>query len=580
MRLNRTKFLLLALTLSLVLTVYLPAAIPNAHAQMVGTTILNVKISSTIIYPGVNFTISGLLETTSGEVLPYKNLTITCVYESFQTMTNGFGEFNSDVSFPPGSHAGPTNVTVTYTPYPYSQDVQMYLVTSTSVPVTLEYPQSVLSAQTFAVQTPFPKPKSISFHGNAYIDTSQSRIGTGSLKLESTGDEITTDPSSDFAFGTHDFTFDMWVRFSALPQTGNSLVFLQQYQNPGNVIIAGLANVSNTQEVTFYSKINGGSAHFASGPIQTISTDVWYHVAWVRSNGTVTIYWNGENMASVPDNDTIPELNTPMQFGSYPQLYGWLDEVRISNVARWTTNFTPPTTPYHRDISTVLLLHFDDPNGTRSTTDDVDTSLQTRIYQNITTVTESRALAVIGKLTTQTQTPLELRNITIYLDGNPVGNTTTTNTGSFAFSFIVPEILSNGPHEIVVSFAALNDTYAPSKTILQFDVAAPSNSTFTTTAQITQTGATTTQPTSTNILIIPIIAAILLASTLSSYFLITRRKKTEPISENIPSSSPDVTSEISPKTSSDVHCEFCGRLIPRNSNYCDRCGKPNLLKDQ
>ena len=393
---------------------------------MVGTTIINVKVSSTIVYPGANFTISGLLETVSGEVLPYKNVTITCAYESFPTMTNGFGVFNSDVSFPPGSPAGTTNITVTYTPYAYSQDVQMYLVTSTSVPVTVEYPQSVLTAQTFAVQAPFPTPKSITFDGYAYIDTSQSKFGTGSLRLASSGDEITTGPSSDFAFGTRDFTFDMWVRFSALPQTGNSLVFLQQWQDSGNVIITGLANVNNTQEATFYSKINGASEHFTSGPIPTISTDVWYHVAWVRSNGTVTIYWNGVSVASVPDNDTIPQLNAPMQFGSYPQFYGWLDEVRISNVARWTTNFTPPTTPYRRDNDTVLLLHFDDPNGARSTTDDVNTSLQTRIYQNITTVTESHALAVIGNLTTQTQTPLELRNITIYLDGNPVGTTATT----------------------------------------------------------------------------------------------------------------------------------------------------------
>ena len=543
---------------------------------MVGTMIINVKASSTIVYPGVNFTISGLVETTSGEVLPYKNVTITCAYESFQTMTNGFGEFNSYVWFPPGSQAGPTNVKVTYTPYPYSQDVQMYLLTSTSVPVTLEYPQSVLSAQTFALQTSFPTPKSISFDGNAYIDTSQSRFGTGSLRLSSRGDEITTGPSSDFAFGTHDFTFDMWVRFSALPQNGDSLVFFQQYQDPGNVIIAGLANVSNTQEATFYSKINGGSAHYTSGPIPTISTDVWYHVAWVRSNGTVTIYWNGNSVASVPDNDTIPQLNTPLQFGSYPQLYGWLDEIRISNIARWTTNFTTPTIPYLRDNNTVLLLHFDDQDGARSTPDDVDTSLQARIYQNTTTVTESHALAVIGNLTTQTQTPLVFRKITIYLDGNPIGNTTTTNTGSFAYSFIVPETLSIGTHEITVSYSALNDTYAPSKTILQFDVPVPSNSTTSSTLQITQTSATATQLTLTNALIIPVIAAILV-SALGAYFAITRRRKPETVSEKIQSSSPHVASDISPSPST-VQCEFCGTLIPRDSNFCDHCGKPNLLK--
>jgi len=544
---------------------------------MVGTTITNVKVSSTIVNPGVNFTISGLLETSNGEVLPFKNVTITCAYESFQTMTDGFGEFNTDVSFPPRSQAGPTNVTITYTPYPYSQDFQMYLLTSTSVHVVVDYPLSVLSAQAFAVQTLFPTPKSISFDGNASIDTSQSRFGTGSLRLASSGDEITTGPSSDFAFGTHDFTFDMWVRLSALPQTGNSLVFMQQYQDSGNVIIAGLANISNTQEATFYSKINSDPAHFTSGPIPMISTDVWYHVAWIRSNGTVTIYWNGENVASVPDNDAIPQLNAPMQFGSYPQLYGWLDEVRISNVTRWTTNFTPPTTPYRRDKNTVLLLHFDDPDGAHSTTDDIDTSLQARIYPITTTVTESQALAVTGNLTTQTERPLVFRKITIYLDGNSVGNTTTTDTGSFAYSFTVPE-LSSGTHEITVSYAALNDIYAPSKTILPFAVVS-SNSTVSvstsSTSQVTQISETTTQSSLSSTLIIPGIASVvLLVFVLDAYYVLVRHKKPEAISERT-KSSPEFTSHVPL-----VNCESCGTLIPRDSNFCDHCGKLNLLRDR
>ena len=89
---------------------------------------------------------------------------------------------------------------------------------------------------------------------------------------------------------------------------------MQQWQDSGNVIVTGLANVNNSQEATFYSKINGASEHFTSGQIPTISTDVWYHVAWVRSNGTVTIYWNGVSVASVPDNDRY--LNSMLQCSS------------------------------------------------------------------------------------------------------------------------------------------------------------------------------------------------------------------------------------------------------------------------
>jgi hypothetical protein len=142
----------------------------------------------------------------------------------------------------------------------------------------------------------------------------------------------------------------------------------------------------------------------------------------------------------------------------------------------------------------------------------------------------------------------------------------------------VPETLSSGTHEITVSFLAPNDTYAASKTNLQFEVPAPSNSTFSSTTQMTQPNKTAT-PALTNALMIPVIAAIF-AFALSVYFAITHRRKPETISENIQPSPTKATSDNSTKTSTDVHCEFCGRFIPRNSNYCDHCGKPNLLKDQ
>src|SRR5208282_5192896 len=124
---------------------------------------------------------------------------------------------------------------------------------------------------------------------------------------------------------------------------------------------------------------------------------------------------------------------------------------------------------------------------------------------------------------------------------------------------------SSGTHEITVSFSALNDTYAPSKTNLPFNVPVPSNSTFSSTAQITQTNKTATQPSLTNALMIPVIAAVL-AFTVSAYFAITHRRKPETIPEDIQSSPTKAISDNSSKTSTDVHCDYCG--------------KPNLLKGQ
>jgi hypothetical protein len=50
---------------------------------------------------------------------------------------------------------------------------------------------------------------------------------------------------------------------------------------------------------------------------------------------------------------------------AYPSFSGWIDEVRLSTVVRYASNFTPPAAPFVADGDTVLLYHFDD--GTPNT---------------------------------------------------------------------------------------------------------------------------------------------------------------------------------------------------------------------
>jgi hypothetical protein len=43
--------------------------------------------------------------------------------------------------------------------------------------------------------------------------------------------------------------------------------------------------------------------------------------------------------------------------------YGWMDEIRISNVARYTAAFSPSTTAFTEDSNTLLLIHADGANA-------------------------------------------------------------------------------------------------------------------------------------------------------------------------------------------------------------------------
>src|SRR5208282_4413423 len=157
--------------------------LPQVQGQMVGTIVTDVKVSSNVVFVGENFTVSGFLESVSGQALSGKNVTITCAHQSFLVLTNNFGVFRATVSFPAGSPSGPANVIVTYFPYPYSQDVQEYLKSNVVLlQVAVLYRASILSAKVLTGNY-FPTAKPIIFIGSSSVDTSQFKFGTGSLRV-------------------------------------------------------------------------------------------------------------------------------------------------------------------------------------------------------------------------------------------------------------------------------------------------------------------------------------------------------------------------------------------------------------
>lgn len=98
-----------------------------------------------------------------------------------------------------------------------------------------------------------------------------------------------------------------------------------------------------------------------------LSTDVWYRWAVVRNNGTTTLYINGIAQGSWADSTNFPPgvLGIGMSAGNPGQynFSGWQDQIRVSKVARYTANFTPPTTAFTTDADTVHLFSFDDGHG-------------------------------------------------------------------------------------------------------------------------------------------------------------------------------------------------------------------------
>jgi len=212
--------------------------------------------------------------------------------------------------------------------------------------------------------------------GGAQIDTAQSKFGGASLLLDGTGDYLELPVDAALDFGTGDFTIEAWIRVSTI--ASNNLIF----QNKDYFLSDGFIFYVDTGG---HLNIFGGNALLISGSGATVAIDTWYHVAMVRSSGTVTLYLDGVSQGSAALATSWPmaannSIGADYYNGALTGGYfnGHLDDFRITKgAARYTAAFTPPlvahsqTGPYDDYFDdVVLLLPFDGADGATTTTDE------------------------------------------------------------------------------------------------------------------------------------------------------------------------------------------------------------------
>ena len=176
--------------------------------------------------------------------------------------------------------------------------------------------------------------------GTPRITSSLARFDQ-SLELSS-GDSILALDTDDVSFAHEDFTIDFWVMFAAPVGVDSSAIVFSQEQDSNDFM-----NITRTATNWDFTVTSAGIGLISLTGMANPNSSLWIHIAVVRNGDIFRMFENGTQIGSVTDTDSLPNFAAPMYIGSsVAPLYGNLDEFRISRIARWTANFTPPAAPY------------------------------------------------------------------------------------------------------------------------------------------------------------------------------------------------------------------------------------------
>ena len=212
--------------------------------------------------------------------------------------------------------------------------------------------------------------KTITAGVNAQVDTAQSQFGGASAQFDGTTNTRLT--ISESVSETGAYTIEFWFRKTA--NAGDLFYVQTETTGRGVMYIGSTGDLLYDTYSTGTPDFNNTGTAIATG----LSNSVWYHIAYVREASlAVKVYVNGT--ASANTGTSSVDLPTGgIWFGSRGYI-GHMDEIRISKTARYTTTFTPSTTPFVNDANTLLLIHADGTDASTTFTDDVGVRAQVGI---------------------------------------------------------------------------------------------------------------------------------------------------------------------------------------------------------
>ncbi len=190
----------------------------------------------------------------------------------------------------------------------------------------------------------------------------------GAMYFDGSDDYLTVPNSTDWDFGSGDFTIDVWVN-STDKGVGTWPQVFEQFESGTERMYLRIERQGSWNRYEF--EINTGGQVIEVASDSAPNYGAWQHLAVVRNGSEITMYVDGVAQADVETTSiTIPNFNSHLEIGNYQSgtvntngvWNGYMDELRITKgETLWTSDFSAslPTEPGTADANTKLLLHFD-----------------------------------------------------------------------------------------------------------------------------------------------------------------------------------------------------------------------------
>lgn len=180
------------------------------------------------------------------------------------------------------------------------------------------------------------------------LNSTTKKFGAGSAYFNGTS-YLSVENSTDFQFGSSDFTIDAWVNLGTVASGSEAILYYKRkaVNSFSNMVIA----INSSRQINVAISSNNSTWDILNAMLTAVVLDVniWYHIAIIRNGNNFYASINGKLYLLGTSSLAISNNTANISVGGVPGFplgYFYMDEFRISNSARWTSDFIPNVREY------------------------------------------------------------------------------------------------------------------------------------------------------------------------------------------------------------------------------------------